>query len=92
MLDINLADEPGFQKRVSGLGIRSEPDPKPRGKKMGKKKKKKVLSIPVEEYFALFIVIGIGILIWWYLSLKSSVRSDIKEFTPQELPSHFQTG
>jgi len=83
VLDINLFANSGFQERESKPATKQVPASKPPGRKK-RKQNTKLKFFSTDDFFALLIVIGLGVLMWWYFSLKTSVKSDIKEFTPQE--------
>jgi len=91
MTDINLFDKSGFQERMVEPLTKPETESIPRKKKKSKEMKK-LRFFPKEEIYAMLVAIGIGLLVWWYYSLTTFVRSDIKEFTPQEFMRRLESG
>lgn len=91
MTDINLFNKSGFQERMVEPLTKPETESIPRKKKKSKEKKKSRF-FPIEEIYAMLVAIGIGLLVWWYYSLTTFVRSDIKEFTPQEFMRRLESG
>ncbi|MEE9166056.1 MAG: hypothetical protein V3U24_01120 [Candidatus Neomarinimicrobiota bacterium] len=73
MNDIDLLSKSGFQER------KSEAD---KGKE--KKSPKKSHRFSLNEFLAVLVAIALGLLVWWFFSLKSFVKSEVKEYTPDE--------
>ena len=98
MPEINLIDSKGFQtpKLLEEIPEAEEPkerpEPKPKAVPMIKpvkkaiimKRKKKKPAIPFEKVFTIVTAVGIGILIIWYLMVRSHIVLEVKEFTPSE--------
>ena len=98
MPEINLIDSEGFQSSKPLEEIpeveepKEQPAPKPKAAPMPKpvkkakkmKKIKKKPAIPFEKVFTIVTAVGIGILIIWYLVVRSHITLEVKEFTPSE--------
>ncbi|MFQ6616041.1 MAG: hypothetical protein ACE5HZ_04645 [Fidelibacterota bacterium] len=79
MPDINLFDQPGFQEAPA----RKEKDTETRPEKRKKSRRKKKRFSP-DEIIAAVVLIGIGAMVVWYLSLRWTVKSEVEELTPEE--------
>ncbi|MFQ6674078.1 MAG: hypothetical protein ACE5GH_04760 [Fidelibacterota bacterium] len=80
MPDINLFDNPGFQEAVPVKGAPAVATTRDETKK----KRKQTKSFRWEEFTAFLVMVGIGLLVAWYFSLKWSVKSEVKEYSPRE--------
>ena len=102
--EINLIDSEGFQstkpleeipevvepKEQPALKA-PPPPPKPVKKAKKMKKKKKKPAIPFEKVFTIVTAVGIGILIIWYLMVRSHITLDVKEFTPSDFKAYSES-
>lgn len=79
MPEINLFGEPGFQENVP----RKKKEPLA-GSKMKKKPKKKKRPSSMDEIIAALVLIALGSLVVWYLTLRWTVDSEVQELTPED--------
>ena len=89
MSDINLFGKPGIQERIQKLEPLSEPDRQEKGEGGGEGRFR---TFPTEEFLAAVLALAIGWLAWWYFSLTSNVRSEVKEYTPREFMTKSSSG
>ena len=79
MADINLFGNTGFQERIADLEIRTNSMEKKVNEKTGK-----IPSFRRHELLAALLALVIGFIVWWYFTLTTRVKSEIREYTPQE--------
>ncbi len=90
MPDINLFGNRGFQEDIpvpelveeKENRMTEEKEAATKQKKTKQKKMKK--SFLVQELGAVVLAVIVGALIWWYFVMKTTVRSEVTEYTPHE--------